>query len=246
MQNLAAAFLQANVLSVDISDFEEAARYALLQRLAPGLQHQLMGSFQSVTMISSMMDLRLRLAEPNLARLRLDSAEMGSASRNAVNSITHLMSWVEPKPADTLAFDAGVRECVGLLSLECRLKGFVIVNEVAEIHAELSSRALRSVLSATLLALSDLSKAPAELLVRASAMPDAIALSIDLQPTEGRAGMLPVTDYRPLKWRDVEILALAESVGLTRRNAGVQLTFPLPGTSAPAHPPDSRVIGTRL
>ncbi|MEO7401072.1 MAG: hypothetical protein ABIV07_09955 [Polaromonas sp.] len=244
MQNPAAAFLQANALSIDISDFEEAARYALLQRLAPALQHQLMGRFQAIDMISSMMELRLRPAEPDLARLRLDCASLVSISRSAVNAITHVMSWVEPKPADTLAFDAGVRECLGLLSMECRFKGFVIVNEIAGIHAELSSRALRSVLSATLLALSDLSRGPAKLLVRARAMPDGIALSIDLRPTEGRASRVRMTDYRPLKWRDVEILALAECVGLTRCNAGAQLTFPLPGTAVPTGPPGGPLIGT--
>lgn len=244
MQNPAAAFLQANALSIGISDFEEAARYALLQRLAPALQHQLMGSVQSIDLISSMMALRLRPAEPDLVRLRLDCASLSNVSHKAVNAIAQVMSWVEPKPADTLAFDAGVRECVSLLSMECRFKGFVIVNEVAGIHAELSSRALRSVLSATLLALSDLSRGPAKLLVRAQAVPDGIVLSIDVQATEGRASMVRMTDYRPLKWRDVEILALAESVGLTRCDAGVQLTFPLPRTRAPAQPPAGPVIAT--
>lgn len=232
MQNPAAAFLEANAPSVEFSDFEEAARYALLQRLAPALRHQLMGKLQSMDVTSSMMERRLQSAEPDLARVRQDCASLGNVSRTAATSITNAMNWIEPRPADTLAFDAGVRECVGLLSMECRFKGFVIVNEIAGINAELSSRALRSVLSATLLALSDLSRGPAALLVRARAMPDGIALSIDLRPTEGRASRVQLTDYRALKWRDVEILALAECVGLTRRHEGAQLIFPLPGTRA--------------
>lgn len=237
MQNSAAAFLQANAPGLEISDFEEAARYALLQRLAPALRHQLMGKLQSMDVTSSMMERRLQSAEPDLARVRQDCASLGSVSRTAAHSIANAMSWVEPRPADTLAFDAGVKECLGLLSVECRFKGFVIVNEVTGIHAELSSRALRSLLCATLLALSDLSQGPAELRVRARAMPGGVELSIALRPTEGRASTVQLSDYRALKWRDVETLALVESVALARGSAAVRLTFPLPGGCAPTHPP---------
>ncbi|MEO7161135.1 MAG: hypothetical protein ABIX00_11655 [Polaromonas sp.] len=224
-QNPASTTLHASTLSAEFSDFEEAARYALLQRLAPALQHHLMGKFQSMGMIASMINRRLQSADPDLAVIREDAASLSSVSRTAVNSIMNIMTWIEPKTASTVKFDAGVSECLGLLSTEFRFKGFVIVNEVPEIDVELSSKALRSVLSATLIALSDLSKAPAKLLIRAHAVADRVELSIDLQPTEGDTRHGHMTDYRPLKWRDAEILAIAESVKLTRDNAGVQLTF---------------------
>lgn len=226
MRNSAFTFLHENALSVEFSDFEEAARYALLQRLAPALEHHLLGRFQSMGMIASMMERRLQPADPDLAGLREDCASLGSVSRTALNSIMDVMRWIEPHSEHTLKLDVGVRECLGLLSTECRFKGFVILNEVAEIDVELSSRALRSVLSAALIALCDVSRAPAKLVVRTLAVPDSIALSIDLRPTEGVVRNVHVTDYRPLKWRDVEILAIAESVDLARGDTGVQLTFP--------------------
>lgn len=224
-QNPASTSLHASTLNAEFSDFEEAARYALLQRLAPALQHHLMGKFQSMGMTIAMMERRLQSADPNLAVIREDAASLSSVSRTAVNSIMNIMTWIEPKTASTVKFDAGVRECLGLLSTEFRFKGFVILNEVPEIDVELSSKALRSVLSATLIALSDLSKAPAKLVIRAHAAPDSVELSIDLHPAEGAATNAHVTDYRPLKWKDAEILAIAESVKLTRGNAGAQLTF---------------------
>jgi len=213
-------------MGAEFSDVEEGARYALLQRLAPALQHHMMGNFQSMGMIAAMMERRLRADSPDLVSIRENCALLDSVSHTAVNSIINMMTWIEPKTASTLRLDAGIKECVGLLATEFRFKGFVIVNEVTEINLELSSRALRSVLSATLIALSDLSKVPANLVIRAQVMPDCVELSIDLCPNDRVAKIIHVTDYRPLTWRDVEILALAETVKLTRGNAGAQLTFP--------------------
>ncbi|CAN5422764.1 hypothetical protein BH10PSE16_BH10PSE16_26590 [soil metagenome] len=231
--------LHARALGAEFSDIEEGARYALLQRLAPALQHHMMGKFQSMDMIAAMMDRRLQSATPDLASLREDCASLGSVSRTAVKSIMNMMTWIEPKTASTVKFGAGVTECLGLLSTEFRFKGFVIVNEVPEIDVELSSRALRSVLSAALIALSDLSKVPATLVLRAQAMPDRIELSIDLRPNERNARVAYATDSRTLKWRDVEILAVAESVKLTRGSTGAQLTFAR--TAANAGLPDALV-----
>ena len=246
MQNPAHTSLHASALSAEFSDFEEAARYALLQRLAPAIQHHMMGKFQSMGMIAAMMERRLQSADPDLASIREDCASLGSVSRTAVNAISNVMTLIEPKTASTLKFDAGVTECLGLLSTGLRFKGFVIVNEVPGIDVKLSSKALRSVLSATLIALSDLSEAPADLLIRAQAMPDRVELSIDLRPTEGGAKNLHVTDYRPLKWRDVEILAIAESVKLTRGNTGAQLTFTHADAGAGANLPGDAVIGVSI
>lgn len=119
----------------------------------------------------------------------------------------------------------------------------VMVNEVSGIDVALSSTALRSVLSAALIALCDLSAAPAELMIRAQARPPRVELSIALRPTEGRATPVRPAKYRPLSWRDVEILALAESVKLTRTSDGVQLSFDHTGAHAPLESSISDVIG---
>jgi hypothetical protein len=227
MQNPASLTLPASAMSAEFSALEEAARYALLQRLAPAIQHHLMGKFQSMNMIAAMMERRLQSAKPDLPAIHEDCVTLGSVSRTAVNSVMNTMTWIEPRTDTTLKFSAGVTECVSLLVTELRFKGFVIVNEVPATQAELPSRALRSVLTATLIVLGDLSAAPAELVLRAQALPDRIELSIDLRPTARDARHVQAAGYRPLTWRDVEVLAIAESVRLTHGNAGAQLTFSL-------------------
>ena len=74
-------------------------------------------------------------------------------------------------------------------------------------------------------------------------MPGHVELSIDLRPTE-RVIKAYVTDSRALKWRDVEILALAESVQLTRGDSAVQLTFAFPAANAGL--PDDLFIGAGI
>lgn len=225
MTNPDATPLQESAITSEQSDSEEGARYALLQRLAPALQHHMMGQFQSMGMIAAMMEKRLQSADPDMVSVRKDCASLSSVSQTAVSSIINMMTWIEPQPASTMKFDAGVKECLGLLSTQFRFKGFAIVNEVPEIDAGVSSRALRSVLSATLIALSDLSQAPADLVIQAQALADSVELTITLRATNRSTKNVYPAAYRLLKWRDVQTLAEAEAVKLTHDDTGVRLTF---------------------
>ena len=103
---------------------------------------------------------------------------------------------------------------------------------------------LGSVPCATLIALSDLSTVAATLVIRAQALPDGVELSIDLQPSEREARNAHPGDSRPLTWRDVEILAAAESVRMTRGDGGVQLRFPLAAVDGGL--PDELVSGASI
>ena len=226
MQKSAHMSLYASALGAEFSDFEEAARYALLQRLVPAIRHDVMGNFQSMVMLTAMLDRRLQAAEPNLASLRETCASLASATRAAAGSSGDVMRWIEGKTSTSLNFGAGLKECLALLTTGLRFRGFVVVNEVSGIDADISSSALRSVLCAAMLTLSDLSKAPAELIIRGHATPERVELSLHLRPTEAGIIASRPANYRPLGWRDVEILALAESVNLTLVNGGAQLSFP--------------------
>ena len=225
MQTLPDNSSPAKLLTAELSCFEEAARYALLQRLVPAIRHHMVGEFHSMGMIAAMMDRRLQSPEPNLVSLRENCALFSSLSRTAASSCIDLMTWITPKSTATVKFEAGVIECLGLLSTEFRFKGFVIVNEVSELHAEVSSSALRSVLTSTLIALSDLLESPADLMIRAKAMPNSVELLIDVHGAEGREKNALSAEYRILQWKEVEILAQAESVNLTFSNGCAQITF---------------------
>lgn len=225
LQNPAGTPTTGNTSVLQLQAAEEGARYALLQRLMPALQHQIMGNFQSLNMIAVMMERHLQPATPRLANMREDCALLGGVSQAAVQSVTNLMAWVRPQPESSLRFDVGVAECTKVLLAELQFRGFVIVNKVAQIEAMVSGRALRSVLSAALIFLSDRSPVPASLVMRARTLPGHVELSIDLVLTSQPAGNAATGSYRLLDWQDVEALAAADSVELTRSDIGIQLGF---------------------
>jgi hypothetical protein len=204
---------------------EEAARYALLRRLAPAIRHDLLGEFQPIGMLSAIMDRRLQDASPNLLQLRENSTALGQLSRTAASAFSDLFGWIAPKKDATTALGPGVRDCLAVLATEFRFRGVQIVNDVGELPVSLRLAALRSVLPAALIALSDQRTEAADLQLRAQQQGADLRLSAVLRPAERPADNGPVTEYRALRWRDVQVLAQAEAVGFRQTADTFELTF---------------------
>ena len=222
------AFMDTLLFMPNIADSSlqaEAARYALLRRLAPTIRHHLVGEFQPIGMITTMLDRRLQSDTPNLAQLRENSAAIGKLSRTAASTCMNLMSWLVPKSGAVTPLGSGVLDCLSLLTTEFRFRGFVIVNEVADMPVEVSLMALRSVLPTALLALSDQQPGPADVVLTASLVEGGVALALRRRPAERSAENSPSTDYRALTWSDVAVLAQAEAVGFTHSADAVHLRF---------------------
>jgi hypothetical protein len=209
----------------DTSFQAEAARYALLRRLAPAIRHHLVGELQPIGMIATMLDRRLQSDAPNLTHLRENSAALGQLSRTAASTSMNLMSWLAPKNAAVTPLDSGVLDCLSLLTTEFRFRGLAIVNDVTALPVQLNLMALRSVLPAALLALSDQQAGPADLVLTAHVVDAGVVLSIRRRPVERSAESPPSNDYRALTWDDVAALAQAESVGFTPSADAVELRF---------------------
>ena len=204
---------------------EDAARYRLLQRLAPAIRHDLLGALQVPEMMTGMIEMRLRSASPDLAKIREDLALLRTASEMAVTSSMGVMRWIEPDSKQTSDLDSAVFDCIAMLSSPLKLKGFDLVNGVAGIEAQVSVTAVRQVLSAALIASSDHSEAPAALLVEAQSTPGCIEISIFLSPTDKAPSFFAGKPDRPLQWHEVEVLARAQSVQLSLTPTSAHLTF---------------------
>ena len=203
----------------------EAAHYALLRRLAPTIRHHLVGEFQPIGMIATMIDRRLQSDAPNLSHLRDNSAALGKLARTSANTCMNLMTWLAPKTGAVTRLSSGVEDCLSLLITEFRFRGFVIVNEMVVLPLDVSTTALRSVLPAALLALSDQQPGPADFVLTARLMDAGVVVSIVRRPVERNAENSYASDYRALTWRDVTALAQAESVAFTQSGDTVELTF---------------------
>jgi len=224
MQNPSDKFIQAGAAIDDIAR-AEAARYALLRRLAPTIRHHLVGEFQPIGMIATMLDRRLQTDAPNLNHLRDNSAALGKLAHTAASTCMNLMSWLAPKNDAVMRLDSGVLDCLSLLTTESRFRGFDFVNEITDLPVEVSTTALRSVLPAALLAMTDQQSGPADLVLRAELLPLGVLLTIVRQSAVRSADNNPIAEYRELTWQDVAALAKAESVVFSQSADAVQLTF---------------------
>ena len=205
---------------------EEAARYALLRRIGPALRHHMAGTLQPISMISAIMERRLQADPPDLASLRESSKSISSLSRSAGAASINLITWVAPKENGVVALQAGVDECVALLRTDLAFRGFNLVNDItANDNATTSVFALRTVLTAALLTLTDASTAPASVALSAVAEAGLTRVRIDVSSKDGLSGSDDIRSYRKLSWDDLSLLAAAEQVSLSHGADWVELTF---------------------
>ncbi len=203
---------------------EEAARYALLRRVAPTLRHHMAGEFQPLGMMAALLERRVQKNE--LTGVQEQCAGLGQMSRQAAAHCMDLMNWVAPRGPHELALEDGLGQCVHLLATSLRFRGFALVHDSSDVRTQVAGPALRSVLPAALLYLSDSSPGPAELRLQAMKVgTQQMQVRITLTPTERTSQPDQTADYRALQWADVCALARAEAVELQRWPDGLALYF---------------------
>jgi hypothetical protein len=205
----------------------EAARYALLRRLAPSIRHHLVVNLQPIGMIYEVMERRLRAPSPDLAGVHESAQKINGFARAALDSSLDVVTWLAPDEDLTTPVSDGVRECLGLLTTSLTFRGFAVRNEGAPVTGKIRRAAIRSVLTSAILHMTDETSAPADLILISESQRDCAVVTLDLQPTEGEKGFSAEPPYRRLAWSDVEALAAAESVDLMRDGARhVRLALP--------------------
>ena len=211
----------------------EAARYAVLRRLAPALRHHMVRPLQPIGLIYGVMHHKLSAAQPDLQSVREEAEKINEFAKAALDECMDMGTWLAPEPGVVTDVESGVRECVGLMATMLHFCGFRLVNDVEELPAQVLHDALRMVLSAALFALTDAMDEPATVTIHAQASPAEVTLTLQTDPIGD--GPLDRYDdgYRKLVWADVQALALAEHVGLSRQDRQVTLRFAV--EPAPAH-----------
>lgn len=205
----------------------EAARYALLRRLAPSMRHHLVVNLQPIGMIYEVMDRRLRAPQPDLGDVHESAHKINGFARAALNSCLDVVTWLAPEEQVLTTASDGVRECLGLLATSLTFRGYAVRNEVPPVPGEVRRSAVRSVLTAAMIHTTDENPPPADIVLNAQSTPAALVLMLTLRPTQGDQGFSTEAGYRRLQWRDVEALAESESVELKREGRQrLQLAIP--------------------
>jgi hypothetical protein len=206
----------------------EAARYALLRRLAYAMRHHMVVHLQPIGMITEVMERRLRMPAPDIGQVHESMDKINGFSRAAVQSCLDVVSWLAPEPGVAIGLDAGVQECVAMLRSNFSFRGFALKDEVGGAATPVARAGLRNVLPACLLALTDRAAAPADVVISAPQDGQAAVLAVTLRTTAGPAGFPGDAPYRLLEWSEVQALAAAEGITLALDALSVRLTFPTP------------------
>ena len=221
--------MNASPVEDDSSNLVEAARYALLRRLAPALCHRMVGAVHPIELLAEAIERRLQSAVPDLASARENIGKIKNLSGSAVLACTHLTSWLVPDEGAVTMLGEGIDESLALLDTDFAMRGFTIRNEAREIGVDVSCAALRNVLTASLIAATDTAPQPADLVLTAELSQGHAVLSIQVRPADRVAGFADAAAYRRLEWSDVGALAQAESVELLRQGDRVTLRYPVAG-----------------
>ena len=207
----------------------EAARYALLRRLAPAIRHDMAGALQPISMVAVMLDKRVQKPAPDMAVIGKNIRDINTLAREASNACMQLMSWLAPKQDVPVAIHEGVQEAIALVATELSFQGVSLVNDTAGAVATLPVSVLRGLFMASLLALTDTHPGPATVVLRAAVEPGHTVLTLALTATPGEGSdefMASPTAYRALDWDDVRALAAVASAALVLGSDSVELRFP--------------------
>lgn len=205
----------------------EAARYALLRRMAFAMRHHMVVHLQPIGMITEVMERRLRQPEPDFSQVHESMSKINGFSRAAVQSCLDVVSWLAPEHGAAVSLDAGVQETVAMLRSNFSFRGFTLKDEVGAAPVQVSLSALRNLLPATLVALTDHASSPADVAVSASVDADRAVLEVAITSTDGSGGFAGDRPYRLLEWHEVEALAQAEGAVLERDGGHTRIRLPV-------------------
>jgi hypothetical protein len=204
----------------------EAARYALLRRLAPSFRHHLVVNLQPIGMICEVMDRRLRASAPDLTHVQDSASKINGFAKAALHSCVDVVGWLAPDDAATVPVHESVRECAALLATSLSFRGYALRNEVTELPGVVRRAGIRTLLTGVLLHCTDHLPAPADLVLTATAEADAACLHVQVRGNDGDNSFRGEASYRTLEWQDLEALASADGVQLARDGQRVELRLP--------------------
>ena len=206
----------------------EAARYALLLRLAPALRHEAAAPLQPIAMAASVLERRLAADAPDLAPIRDSAVRLVAYARAAAQGGLDLVSWLAPDRAAQLPLATVVEQTLALLATPMGFEGFTLVSRIDEVLGArpVPAAGLRLVLPGCLLWLSDQAPAGGTLCLETRAHALTLHLAAASESGNEKAGSHREPAYRRLGWSDIQALALGEGLDLKREGDVLVWTLP--------------------
>lgn len=203
----------------------EAARHALLRRLAPAIRHEAVAHLQPIGMIGTLLERRLAAAEPDLPQVRDGVHRLLASSKAAVQTCLDMVSWFAPPAGQVVPLHQAVAATLALLRSSLAFRGFTLRDELAGQDAPVDPASLRYALPACLLWLTDSAGPPAQVTLRAGVEGAQVRLQLELTPTDTGDGDGSEPAGRPLRGDEVAALARADGIGYVHEGDTITLTL---------------------
>ena len=223
--------------SIDLKRIAEAARYALLRRLAPAMRHDMASGFQPVTMMATIVEKRLLAASPDLSTLVKNSSDIRTLAVAATCSSLDLIGWMGHDKGARVGLGQGIRDALRLLATALSFRGFKFVNHTEGVVTEVGLDHLRGVFVAALLALTDEAAAASTANIVLTAAQDGqdMLVKISLSDVGAALGattpheefLIGLAAYRKIDWDDVQAIADVDGLSVTREAESVMLRLPI-------------------
>ena len=133
----------------------EAACYAILQRIAPVLRHDVAGFLQPVRMLMMVLQRRVQMPEPDLQAIADNVASANDLTMEAAAGCMNAMGWIGASEDAAVSVSSGVNEAAALLAMELSNHGLEIHNTISDDAVAIPQSFFRTVLVGALLAFCD-------------------------------------------------------------------------------------------
>jgi hypothetical protein len=200
----------------------DAVRYAMLRRLAPGIRHGLMGDLQAIQFLAELAARQLRVSA-DVAKVEESLTQIIAHTRSNVVSCRSIVDWLRPEGGATIALGEGVAQCLKLAGDDWALRGVEASTSLLATEALVDKAALRELLIASLLALTDTHPGSLDIDVRSAVDGNDVELDVEARVADRRASMPLSQHERKLAWADVNILAQVHGVPCACRPTGATL-----------------------
>ena len=204
----------------------DAARYAVLRRLAPSMRHHLVVNQQPIGRIYEVKARRLRSPAPVLGLVHDSAVKINSFAKAALAACIDVVGWLGPDEGAGISVPDAMRECSGLLATSLSFRGYALRTAAEPLAGQVRRSAIRHLLTASILHCTDHAAPPAELMLAARSDADAARVELTIRPTEGDAVLVTEHNYRKITWSDLEALAAVDGVQLARTEQGLVLRLP--------------------
>lgn len=205
-----------------------AVQHDILRRLTPPLRHDMVVHLQSLGMMAEALSARMERGVVAADDLASSVSKLNRLSRQAVARCLEVCTWMEPAEDDTIALRSGVQEVVRLLSTSVNFRGFDLRAELGDGDFDVSRSAVRFLLAAAILTLTDAAPGPGEIVVRTeqASSHGVVAVEYQPQPEGAFTQMHEPGGEAPLSWLEVQALAGQHGVELLRNGQAIILRLP--------------------